>query len=155
MNNLLFETNKWMMKVTQLCLTLCDPMDYTDRGILQARILEWVAFPFSRRSPQLRDQTEVSHIAGGFFTSWATKVTVNIEEASCPRLATHLLLCSLVPNRPLTGTDPWPRCWGPLAYPNSSELVWFPLSINLNSSLYFQTSIICNLLDLNTFYTLY
>ena len=36
------------MKVAQLCQTLCDPMDYTVHGILQARILEWVAFPFSR-----------------------------------------------------------------------------------------------------------
>ena len=52
-------------------LTLCDPMDYTVHGILQARILEWVAFPFSRGSSQPRDQTQVSHIAGGFFTSWA------------------------------------------------------------------------------------
>ena len=42
-------------------------------GILQARILEWVAFPFSRGSSQPRDQTQVSHIAGGFFTSWATR----------------------------------------------------------------------------------
>ena len=40
--------------------------------ILQARILEWVAFPFSRGPSQPRDQTQVSHIAGGFFTSWAT-----------------------------------------------------------------------------------
>ena len=38
-------------------------------GILQARILEWVAVPFSRGSSQPRDQTQVSHIAGGFFTS--------------------------------------------------------------------------------------
>ena len=38
------------VKVAQLCLTLCDPTDYTVRGILQARILEWVAFAFSRRS---------------------------------------------------------------------------------------------------------
>ena len=36
------------MKVTQSCPTLCDPMDDTVHGILQARILEWVAFPFSR-----------------------------------------------------------------------------------------------------------
>ena len=42
------------MKVTQLCLTLCHPMDYTVHGILQARILEWVAFPFSRGSSQSR-----------------------------------------------------------------------------------------------------
>ena len=39
----------------QLCLTLCDPMDYTVHGILQARILEWVAFPFSMGSSQPRD----------------------------------------------------------------------------------------------------
>ena len=37
-------------EVAQLCLTLCQPMDYTVHGILQARILEWVAFPFSRGS---------------------------------------------------------------------------------------------------------
>ena len=61
------------VKVIQSCLTLCDPMDYTVHGILQARILEWVAFPFSSiRSSQPRDQTQVSHIAGGFLTGWAT-----------------------------------------------------------------------------------
>ena len=38
------------VKVTQLCPTLCNPIDYTVHGILQARILEWVAFPFSRGS---------------------------------------------------------------------------------------------------------
>ena len=57
------------MKVAQSCPTLCDPMDYTVPGILQARILEWVAFPFSSGSSQPRDLTQVSHIAGGFFTS--------------------------------------------------------------------------------------
>ena len=40
------------VKVTQLCLTFWDPMDYRVHGILQARILEWVAFPFSRGSSQ-------------------------------------------------------------------------------------------------------
>ena len=39
------------MKDAQLCLILCDPMDYTVYGTLQARILEWVAFPFSRDPP--------------------------------------------------------------------------------------------------------
>ena len=57
------------VKVTQLCLTLCDPMDYTVHGILQARILDWVAFPFSTESSQPRDGTQVSRIVGGFFTS--------------------------------------------------------------------------------------
>ena len=56
-------------KVAQSCLTLCDPMDDTVHGILQARILEWVAFAFSRGSSQPRDQTQVSRIAGSFFTS--------------------------------------------------------------------------------------
>ena len=61
------------MKVAQSCATLCNPMDYTPHGILQARILEWIAVPFSRGSSQPRDQTQVSHIAGGFFTSRATR----------------------------------------------------------------------------------
>ena len=58
------------VKVTQSCLTFCDPMDYKVHGILQASVLEWVAFPFSRGSSQPRDQTRVSCIAGGFFTNW-------------------------------------------------------------------------------------
>ena len=57
------------VKVIQLCPTLCDPMDYTVHGIFQARILEWVAFPFSRESFQPRDGTQVPRTAGGFFTS--------------------------------------------------------------------------------------
>ena len=62
--------SKVKVKVTQSCLTLCDPMGYTVHGILQARILEWVAFlPFSKGSSQPKDQTQVSHIAGRFFTS--------------------------------------------------------------------------------------
>ena len=60
------------MKVSQSCPTLCDPMDYRVHAILQARILEWIAFPFCRGSSQPRDWTQVSCIAGGFFTSWAT-----------------------------------------------------------------------------------
>ena len=61
------------VKVAQLCPTLCDPMNYTVPGILQARIPEWVAVPFSKESSQPRDQTQVSGIAGGFFTSWAAR----------------------------------------------------------------------------------
>ena len=57
------------MKVTQSYLTLCDPMDNIVHGILQARILEWVAFAFSRVSSQPKDQAQVSRIAGGFLTS--------------------------------------------------------------------------------------
>ena len=57
------------VKITQSCPTLCNPMDYTVHGILQARILEWIAFPSSRGSSPPRDRTQVSHIAGGFFTN--------------------------------------------------------------------------------------
>ena len=62
---------KWKVKFAQSCPTLCDPMDYTVHGVLQARILEWVAFSWG--SSQSRDWTQVSHIAGGFFTSWVTR----------------------------------------------------------------------------------
>ena len=63
------------VKVTfaHACLTLCNPVDYTVHGILQARTLMWVAFPISRGSSQPRDRTLASHIAGGYFTSWATR----------------------------------------------------------------------------------
>ena len=65
-------TLKVKVKATQSCLTLCDPTDYTVQGILQARILEWVAFRFSRGSSQPRDGTQVSHITDRFFIQWAT-----------------------------------------------------------------------------------
>jgi len=61
------------VKVTQSFLTLCNPMDYTVHGILQARILEWVAITFSRGSSQPKDWTQDSCIPGGFFTCWATR----------------------------------------------------------------------------------
>ena len=64
---------KCRVQVAQSCLTLCDPMDCTVHGILHTRILEWVAFPFSRGSFQPRDRTQVSCIASRLFTSWATR----------------------------------------------------------------------------------
>ena len=64
--------------VTELCPTLCDPMDCSPPGssvheILQARILELVAIPFSRGSCWPGDWTLVSCIAGKFFTTWTTR----------------------------------------------------------------------------------
>ena len=70
------------VKVTQSCLTLCDPMDYTVHGILQARILEWTAFPFSRGSSWLRDWTGIYCIAGRFFTNWDMREASVGEEVS-------------------------------------------------------------------------
>ena len=53
------------------------PWTIAVHGILQARMLEWAAFRFSRGSSQPRDQTQVSHTAGGVFTSWATEKSKN------------------------------------------------------------------------------
>ena len=64
-----FEMLSLKVKAAQSCPALWDAMDYTVHGILQARTLEWVAFPFCRGSSQTRDGTQVSCIAGGFFTS--------------------------------------------------------------------------------------
>ena len=66
-----------LVLAAQWCLTFCDPMDWSLPGspvheILQARILEWVAIPFSRGSSRPRNWTQVSCIASKFFTIWAT-----------------------------------------------------------------------------------
>ena len=65
----ILEVKYQKVKTAESCPTLCNHMDGTVHGILQARILEWVAFPFSRGSSQPRDQTQVSHIVGRFFTN--------------------------------------------------------------------------------------
>ena len=66
------------VKVTQLCPTLCNPMDFSTpassvHGIFQPSILEQIAISFSMGSSQPRDQTWVSCIAGRFFAIWATR----------------------------------------------------------------------------------
>ena len=58
-------------------------MDYTGHGILQAGILEWVALPFSRGSSQPRNRTQVSRIADGLFTSWASRVKEQNSKEWC------------------------------------------------------------------------
>ena len=81
--------------VAQLCLTLHDPMGCSPpgssvHGILQAKILEWVAIPFSRASSQSRDQTQVSHIAGGLFTILAIREQkLGTESKSRYHVCTH------------------------------------------------------------------
>ena len=64
---------KWSESKSLSCVWLFATPRCTVHGILQARILEWVAFPFSRESSQPTDWTQVSQIADGFFTSWATR----------------------------------------------------------------------------------
>jgi len=63
----------WMYRHIQICMTVCDPMDCTVHGILQDRILEWVAVPFSRGPYQPRNRIQVSHSAGGIFIIWAIR----------------------------------------------------------------------------------
>ena len=83
----------------QSCLTLCNPMDCSlpgssIHGILQARILEWVAISFSRGSSQPRDRTKVSRIAGRRFILWATKEALKNQKycfITCPRNSTKHL----------------------------------------------------------------
>ena len=68
-------------EIVQSCLTLCRPHapGSSVHGILQARVLEWVAISFSRGSSQPRDQTQVSHLAGSPFTLWATREDIYIH----------------------------------------------------------------------------
>jgi len=78
-------------EVLQLCLTLCDPMNCSlpgssIHGIFQARILEWVAISFSRRSFRPRDWTQVSRIVGRRFTVWATRELIALKLAACLRI---------------------------------------------------------------------
>ena len=95
------------VKFVQSCPTLCNPMDYTDHGVLQARILERVAFSFSRGSSQPRDRTQVSSIVNGVFTVWAIREAqypkkhcgIVVVFCTCPWLGTY---CSL------SGSYQWP-----------------------------------------------
>ena len=80
-NDIVHQRLKWSeVKVAQLCPNLCDSVNCSlpgssVHGILQARLLDWVAILFSSGSSQPRDRTQVSHIAGRFFTIWATRET--------------------------------------------------------------------------------
>ena len=64
----------------------CSSPGSSVHGIVQARLMEWVAISFSRRSSRPRDWTQISCIVGRFFTSWATKVTLTYNKISGPRL---------------------------------------------------------------------
>ena len=115
--------------VAQSCQTLCNPIDCSPpgtsvHGILQARILEWVAISVSKRSSPPRDRTQVFCITGRFFTSWATKW----EQKLCPKTERGMLgvfwgplhpaetiLCSSFPN--------WYPCCAHLQ--DLLQLVWW------------------------------
>ena len=98
--------NKWS-EVIQSCLTLCDPMDCSlpsssIHGILQARILEWVAISFSRESSLPRDRTQVSRIGGRRFNLWATREAPSI---GCTWSESHSVMSDSL--RPHGLYNPW------------------------------------------------
>ena len=97
------EINSSISVVAQLCLTLCDPMECSPpgssvHGILQARILEWVAIPFCRGSSPLRNWIQVSHIAGRFFTPWATQEAQQIASFESESESLSVLFDCLQPH---------------------------------------------------------
>ena len=112
------EERKKESKVAQSCPTLCNPVDCSlpgssVHGILQARILEWVAISFSRGSSWLRDQTQVSRIAGRCLTLWTTREAPTSDSG--------------VKNSPVVqGTRVWPLVWED---PQSRE--WLPTPVFL------------------------
>ena len=128
----------WKVKllVALSCPTLWDPMNCNPpgssvHGILQTRIVEWVAFPFSRGSSQARDWTQVSCIAGRFFTIWATRETQK----------TIILL--YVVNKVTVPLALWPagdfidflKCLEPKQWRNPSRVCRLVLSWSLPSTL--------------------
>ena len=108
----------------QSCLTLCNPMDCSPpgssvHGIFQARILEWIAIPFSRGSSQPKDWTWVSHIAGRFFAIWATR------EASLGWQFHIISFCPTAMNQFWSGAIPWNSLPPPLSFRHTfSNEVW-------------------------------
>ena len=74
----------------------CSPSGSSVHGILQARILEWIAIPFSRRSSRLRDRTWVSCIAGRFFTLWAIRKPMICELYLNKTFSKGKYICSFV-----------------------------------------------------------
>ena len=132
-------------EVTQLCLTLCDPMDCSlpgssIHGIFQARVLEWVAISFPRGSSRPRDQTQVSCVVGRCFTIWATREVPRVGSNSCPlswwcHPTSHLALLlppSIFPNIRVFSNESvlrirWSKYWSFIISPSSeySRLISF------------------------------
>ena len=132
--------------VTKSCPTVCDPMDCSPpgsslHGISQARIVEWIAIPFSRGSLQPRDQTQFFRTAGGSFTSWVKR-----EGSSCIQL---YLICLIIMSidlprlRPLQGMASVFVNWHQLlripVYLLMPHSLWILSSLSVISPLFFFT----------------
>jgi len=142
--------SRWMDKkavkvevlLTQSCLTLCNSMDCSlpassAHGILQTRMLEWVAIPFSRKSSQPRNPTQVSCNAGRFFSVWVTREAP--KEVVVPNIMQLFCCCCLVAQPCPTLCD-CVNC-SPPGFPvhgihQARILEWVDLSFSRGSSLF-------------------
>ena len=102
--------------IAQSCLTLWEPMDYglpgsTVHGIFLARILRWIAIPFSRGFSWHKDQTQVCCIAGRCFTIWATRK--DLSSYTCLRNSLRMSACSSFVLHPGYGIKSTVRANGP------------------------------------------
>ena len=117
----------WESEVPQSCLTLCDPMDCSPpgssvHGILQARILEWVAISFSRGSSQARDQTQVSRIAGRRFNLWATReAQKKVKVKSLSRVQLFVTPWIAAHQAPLSMRFSMQEYWSGLPFPSPGD----------------------------------
>ena len=112
-------------QLLRFCLTLCNPMDYSTlgssiHGILQGRILDWVAISYSKGSSQPRDQTRVSCIVGRFFT------TEPPAAAAAAAAANSLQPCPILCD-PIDGSPPGPAVPGIL---QARTLEWVAISFS-------------------------
>ena len=121
--------------VIQSCLTLCNSMGCSlpgssVHGILQARILEWVATLFSRGYSWPRDQIRVSHIAGRFFTIWATKEGWALKNQWFWIVTLEKTLKSLLDNKEIKPVNPkWNQLWifiGRTDADVEAPILWLP-----------------------------
>ena len=123
------EGKKVKVIATQLCPTLCDPVDHSPPsssvlGILQARILEWVATSYSRGSSQLRDHTRISCIGSWILHHWTTReahcwyINSKYPKPSCLSYPVHFL-----PQTPIclhsSLSHFFKKCWHPPSIQNT------------------------------------
>ena len=129
------------VKITWLCLAFCDSMDCSPRNFPDQNT-RVVAFPFSRGSSQPRDQTQVSCLAGGFFTSWATRKALWSE---VKMLVTQLCLTLCDPHGP-----PWAAaCQAPLSmgFFQARKLEWVAISFSRASLWPRNQTWVCSIAD--------
>ena len=125
------------VNVALSCQILCDPMDYTAHGVLQARILEWEAFPFSRGSSQPRGWTQVSCVAGSFLPAEPQGSPRGGSVAqSCP---THALQHARLPCpslSPRVFSNSCPLSWWCYLTVSSSAAPSFAFNLSLHQGLF-------------------